>query len=77
MDKSFKKYGGLNQVLKEGRMDLVKDWMTKRVFKNACLLDPKDWIKSITHKEFSSKEFIDYWIRSTREYISKDSLINI
>lgn len=60
MDKSFKKYGGLDQVLKEGRMDLVKDWMTKRVFKNACLLDSKDWIKSITHKEFSSKEFIDY-----------------
>ena len=60
MDKSFKKYGGLDQVLKEGRMDLVKDWMTKRVFKNACLLDPKDWIKSITHKDFSSKEFIDY-----------------
>lgn len=60
MDRSFKKYGGLNQVLKEGRLDLVKNWMKRRVFKNACVLDPKDWIVSITHKELNAKDFVSY-----------------
>lgn len=50
----------LSKTLKEGKMDLILNWMKENVFKKAPLLDTKTWIEEITGEKFSAKPYIDY-----------------
>lgn len=47
-------------TLQTGRLDLILEWMKKKVFSKATTLDTKEWIKSITGNEFSAKDYIEY-----------------
>lgn len=51
---------GFETTVREGRMNDILSWMKENVFKDAALLDTKDWIKKITGEEFSAKPYIDY-----------------
>ncbi len=56
MDKDI----NLAKTLKAGKMDVILDWMKKKVFAPAPLLDTKDWIKKITDENFSAKAYCEY-----------------
>lgn len=58
--KALDKDLGLEKTVREGRMDLILDWMKKHVFEKAPILNTKEWIKEITGEEFSAKPYIDY-----------------
>ena len=38
----------------------INNWLKNHVFINANRLDPKDWIKNITNKELTAKDFLEY-----------------
>ena len=44
----------------EGDFKTVTEWLRNNVFKDANHLDPKDWIKQITNKELTAKDFLEY-----------------
>ena len=43
-----------------GRLDSVADWLRGHVFSCASLLDPEDWIRSITGEGLNAGYFLDY-----------------
>ena len=50
----------VEQLILDGRFDVINMWMKENVFKKANRLAPADWIKDITGREFTSDDFIDY-----------------
>ena len=50
----------VDQLVIDGRFDVINMWMKENVFKKANRLAPADWIKDITGREFTSDDFIDY-----------------
>ena len=47
-------------AIRTGHMEIINDWMHENVWKNAAVLDANDWIKEITGREVTSKDFLDY-----------------
>ncbi len=56
----MKKDLDFDETLKEGNLKAIKEWLKNNVFNIAGLNDPNEWIKKITGKEFSTKEYIEY-----------------
>ena len=52
--------GGLDEKLYEGDMKSILDWMKEHPFKEAPLLDTKEWIEKIAGEPFSYKDYTDY-----------------
>ena len=50
----------LSKTLKEGRMDIILDWMKNNVFNKAPIMNTKDWIEDITGEKFSAKPYVEY-----------------
>ena len=48
------------KAVENGEMHKINAWMKEHVFKNASVLDPNDWIKSICDKELDSTPYLDY-----------------
>ncbi len=46
--------------IRSGSLLDIRDWMSKRVFAKANILSPKEWIRDITGREFTPKDFLDY-----------------
>ena len=47
-------------LVRSGDLDAVNGWMKENVFSKANVLAPKEWIKDITGREFTPKDFLDY-----------------
>ena len=58
--KELKKEYDFDELLLKGDFKTINEWLKKHIFKDANHLDPKDWIKSITNKELSAKDFLEY-----------------
>lgn len=43
-----------------GDFEKIRSWMKENVFKNANRLDPNEWIKEITGKSLTPKDFLEY-----------------
>ncbi len=50
----------IDKTVREGRFDLINKWMRENVFLKADRLSPGEWIKDITGREFTTKDFLDY-----------------
>lgn len=48
------------KAVENGEMHKINSWMKEHVFKNASVLDPNDWIKSICDKELDPTPYLDY-----------------
>ena len=49
-----------DNLVKNGDFKTINQWLKNNIFKDANHLDPKEWIKSITGKELTAKDFIEY-----------------
>lgn len=58
--KEFNKEHNFDEVISKGDFKTVTEWLRNNVFKDANHLDPKDWIKQITNKELTAKDFLEY-----------------
>ena len=47
-------------AIERGEMIEIKDWLKERVFKKANVLTPKEWLRDITGKSLSPKDFLEY-----------------
>jgi carboxypeptidase Taq len=47
-------------AIRTGHMDTINKWMFENVWKDADKLDSSDWIKQITARELTSKDFLEY-----------------
>ena len=50
----------IDRLVREGNLDIIREWMTKHVFKKADRLDAPEWIKDITGRDFTPKDYLDY-----------------
>ena len=50
----------VEESIREGNFEPVNSWMIGHVFAKADRLSPKDWIRDITGREFTPKDFLDY-----------------
>ncbi len=57
---TMKKDMDVEKEVEEGHMDKILDWMKEHVFARADRMDPKPWIKEITGRDFTAKDFLDY-----------------
>ena len=48
------------KAILNGDFELIKEWMKNHIFKEANHLTPKEWIKDITGKSLSAKDFLEY-----------------
>ena len=46
--------------LQKGCFDRINRWMEENVYRRADRLTPKEWIRDITGREFTSDDFLDY-----------------
>ncbi len=58
--KELKKEYDFDALIMKGDFTTINEWLKEHIFKEANHLDPKDWIKKITNKELSAKDFIEY-----------------
>lgn len=49
-----------DKALLDGDLEKIKNWLKDKVFSIAPLKDPNEWIKAITGKDFSTKDYINY-----------------
>ncbi|MCR4938549.1 MAG: carboxypeptidase M32 [Treponemataceae bacterium] len=50
----------IDQLILDGRFDVINSWMREFVWKKANRLAPADWIKDITDRDFTPDDFLDY-----------------
>ena len=50
----------VDHLIRSGDFGAVNGWMKENVFSKANVLAPKEWIKDITGREFTPKDFLDY-----------------
>lgn len=50
----------VDKCVEAGDFDKINGWMKENVFKKADRLDPADWIKDITGRDFTPDDFLDY-----------------
>ncbi len=48
------------ESIKTGNIKNINNWMIEHVWNKADRLEPKQWIKEITGKDFTPKDFLDY-----------------
>ena len=58
--KELRKEYDFEDLIMKGDFKTINGWLKEHIFKDANHLDPKDWIKKITNKELSAKEFLEY-----------------
>ena len=58
--KEFKKEYDFDEVVSKGDFKTINNWLKEHVFKEANHLDSKEWIKKITNKDLTAKDFIEY-----------------
>lgn len=58
--KKMKEDFDLSAAVLAGDFKTINGWMTEHVWKRADRDDPKTWIRSITGREFSPDDFLDY-----------------
>ena len=58
--KEFKKEYDFDELVSKGDFKTINSWLKEHVFKEANHLDPKDWIKHVTNKSLSAKDFLEY-----------------
>lgn len=58
--KELKKEYDFDDLVSKGDFKTINEWLKNHIFKEANHLDPKDWIKQITSKELSAKDFLEY-----------------
>ncbi len=56
----MKKEIDVDALVRAGDFDAVNGWMKDNVFAKANILTAKEWIKDITGREFTPKDFLDY-----------------
>lgn len=59
INKMKEKYD-INKLVSGGNFDIISDWMTKHVYKKADRLEPQEWIRDITGRAFTPKDYLDY-----------------
>ncbi|MGN0712000.1 MAG: carboxypeptidase M32 [Anaerovoracaceae bacterium] len=60
MDKEYAEYGGLEGIVSQGRFDLIKSWLTDKIFRHGALHSTESLLKNATGKELSAEPYIDY-----------------
>ena len=50
----------VDAAVRAGDLDAIRKWMTENVFRMADRELPMDWIRNITGREFTPKNFLDY-----------------
>lgn len=65
--KKMRKELDVEQLLLDGRFDVINGWMKENVWKKANRLAPADWVKDITGCDFSPDAFLDYLEKKYRE----------
>jgi carboxypeptidase Taq len=50
----------IDREIRSGSLEKINSWMKEHVFKKADRQDPKTWIREITGREFTPKDFLDY-----------------
>ncbi|MBO4666611.1 MAG: carboxypeptidase M32 [Bacilli bacterium] len=58
--KELRKAYDFEALIAKGDFKTINEWLKNHIFKEANHLDPKEWIKSITNKSLSAKDFLDY-----------------
>ena len=58
--KEFKKEYDFDDVVSKGDFKTIIEWLKEHVFKEANHLDSKEWIRRITNKDLTAKDFIEY-----------------
>ena len=56
----MKKEVDVDQLIRDGRFDVINSWMRENVWKTANRFEPAAWIKNMTGRDFTSKDFLDY-----------------
>ncbi len=56
----MKKELDIEALISEGKINIINDWMKKNVFETADRLNPKDWIRAITDRDFTPDDFLSY-----------------
>lgn len=50
----------VESLIRSGDLITIRDWMTSHVFSKADRLAPADWIKEITGRSLTAKDYLDY-----------------
>ena len=58
--KEFKKVHNFDELIEKGDFKTINEWLKENVFKEANHLEPKEWIKKITNKSLTAKDFLEY-----------------
>jgi len=58
--KELNKVIDFKKAILNGDFKSINNWMIENVFKEANHLTPKEWIKNITNKSLTAKDFIEY-----------------
>ena len=58
--KELKKKYNFEELIEKGDFKTINEWLKNNIFKDANHLEPKEWIKSITNKSLTAKDFIEY-----------------
>ena len=58
--KELKKEYDFDELIEKGDFKTINEWLRNHIFKDANHLEPKAWIKQITNKELSAKDFLEY-----------------
>ena len=51
---------GSDELIRQGKMVDILDWIRQNVFARASLMDTKEWIEQITGEKFSPRRYLDY-----------------
>ena len=58
--KELRKEYNFEDLILKGDFKTINNWLKNHIFKEANHLNPKEWIKQITNKELSAKDFLEY-----------------
>ena len=58
--KELRKEYNFEELIAKGDFKTINSWLANHVFKDANHLEPKEWIKQITNKNLSAKDFLEY-----------------
>ena len=58
--KELQKEYDFDDLVSKGDFKTINNWLKEHIFKDANHLDPKEWIKKITNKELTAKDFLEY-----------------
>ena len=58
--KELRKEYNFESLIEAGDFKTINSWLKDHVFEDANHLDPKDWIRGITNKQLSAKDFLEY-----------------